>query len=178
MIPIKIGTKKHKIKTIDELNTAEFIELGKIEKPDILKYVSWQTGVTNDKAFFAVISPVVEKAIGQIPDITKLPFSKKFDKKKIIDTVGQRHQIESSKITGYELLVLCLAVAQGRTNNATEINELVQKYMKMSFIDVLPSGFFFFKNFSSGKKKGIRLLLWQAVLTKIRSLKDRLVQIS
>jgi len=173
MIPIKIGPKKYKIKTITELNTTEFIELVKIENPDVLKYVAWQTNTTYDKAFFAIISPTVEKAIGTIPDITKMPVAKWVNKKNIIDTVGQRHQIESSDLKGYELLVLCLAVAQARSNNFEDIEKLRSKYMTMPFAEILPSGFFFFKIYNYGKNKERKRLSLRQVLTKIRSLRNR-----
>jgi hypothetical protein len=173
MIPIKIANKKYKIKTIDELNTAEFIELQKIEKPDVLKYVAWQTKTTHENAFFAIISPTVEKAIGMIPDITKLSVPKWVNKKNIIDTVGQRHQIESSNLKGYELLILCLAVAQARSNNFEDIEKLKAKYLLMPFTEILPAGFFFFKIYNYGKSKGRRLLNLRQVLTKIMSLRNR-----
>lgn len=173
MIPLKILNKKYQIKSIDELSTVEFINLSKIEKPDTLKYIAWQTGTTYDNAFFAVISPVVEKAIGMIPDITKLDFCKQFDKNDTINTIGQRHQIESSKVTGYELLVLTLAVSQAKSNNYDDVNRLISKYMEMSFKDILPSGFFFFKIYSSGKKRGLIYSLWQMALIKIESLRSR-----
>lgn len=171
MIPIKIGEKKYNIKVISELTTAEFIELSKIEKPDVLKYVAWQTGVTNEKAFFAIIDPIVEKAIGTVPDITKMKMSKFFDKKKLIETVGQRHQIEGSGLTGYELLVLTLAVAQARSNNYEDVEKLRKKYMNMPFAEVLPAGFFFFKTYRTGKKSVRSYLNLILALIKIRSLK-------
>ena len=173
MIPIKIADKKYKIKTIDELSTAEFIELQKIEKPDVLKYVAWQTNTTYDKAFFAIISPTVEKAIGVIPDITKMSVAKWVNKKNIIDTVGQRHQVESSDLKGYELLVLCLAVAQARSNNFEDIEKLKSEYMTKPFAEILPSGFFFFKIYNYGKNKGQKRLSLRRVLTKIRSLRNQ-----
>ena len=172
--PIIIDGKKYKIKAIKDLTTAEFIELSKIENPDVLKYIAFQTGVTIDKAFFAIISPQVEKAIGKIPDITKMPVPKWVDKSKIIETVGQRHQIESSNVTGLELLVLCLAVSQARSNNFDEVQKLQDEYMKQPFAQVLPAGFFFFKTFRNGKKRGLKSFVLQLASTSIKNLKKAL----
>src|SRR3972149_5816605 len=110
MIPITISGKKYKIKPISALTTKEFIEMSTIKDMDYIKYIAWQTGEPFDKAFFAVTSITVEQAIGTAPDITKLPIPKWVDKNKIIDTVGQRHQVENSLLSGFELLVFCLAV--------------------------------------------------------------------
>lgn len=166
--PITIDGKKYNIKAISELTTAEYLQLNKIKKPDVLKYISWQTGVSIKKIFFAVIDPKVEKAIGQIPDVTKMKVAKWVDKNKQIETVGQRHQIESSQVKGLELLVLCLAVSQARSNNFEDVEKLQAEYMKMPFTEVLPSGFFFFKNYKTGRKNARSFLNWLLDLIKTR----------
>lgn len=173
-IPIIIGKKKYKIKPINKLTTKEFIEFSKLETPDHIKYIAWQTGLEFKDAFFAVTSKTVEKAIGTAPDITKLPVPKWVDKTKLIDTVGQRHQVESSGLSGYELLIYCLAVSQARSNNSDEVEALRVKYEDMPFIEIMPAGFFFFKNFNNGKKKGLRSLNLLRCLIMIRNLRKRL----
>lgn len=170
-IPIKIGDKKYSIKPIIELTTREFIELSKIENLDTVKYIAWQTEIKIEDAFFAVTSKVIEKAIGKIPDITKFPKSKWCDYSKIIETVGQRHQVENSNLEGYELLVFCLAVAQARSNNIDDVKKLQTQYLQESFIEILPAGFFFFKNYKDGKNKERKFLKKFQDLIKIRNLK-------
>ena len=171
MIPIKIAEKSYKIKSISELSTSEFLELSKIEGLTTVKYIAWQTGADLNSAFFAVTSSVVEAAIGTIPDITKLPRPKNFDYTKLIDTVGQRHQVENSGKTGYELLVFCLAVAQARSNNSDQVAVLEASYLEQPFELVLPAGFFFFQNYKAGKKSGQRYLSWLPGLIKMENLR-------
>ena len=155
MIPITIQNKKHKIKSIAELTTKEFIDMSTIDDMDYVKYIAWQTGLTFEKAFFAVTSKTVEQAIGKAPDITKLQVAKWVDKTKLIDTVGLRQQVETSGLDGYKLLVYCLAVSQAHSLNSDDVQALIDKYNEMSFIEILPSGFFFYKNFNRGKEKGV-----------------------
>ena len=183
MIPIKINNKKYKIKRIDQLTTKEFIELSKIvdecfalELPEseiqsqiVLKYISWQTGESFKNSFFATTSKSINEAIGKIPDITKLSLPKWIDKKNIIETIGQRHQIENSKLKGYELLVFTLAVANAKSNNIEDVNKLHDKYLQMPFMEILSAGFFFFKNYKYGKKSVRKLLNWLLDLIKIRN---------
>jgi len=176
MIPIKIAGKKYNIKSIPELSTAEFIELSKIDKLDTLKYIAWQTKLPFKDCFYAIISFAVEKSIGNMPDITKLPKSERFDYRKIIDTVGQRHQIEASNLTGLELLVFVLAVSQARSNNIDDVYKYRYEYMQLPFSEVLPAGFFFFKIFNLGRNLGVmssarlRVWIWIANLKKVRGL--------
>jgi hypothetical protein len=151
MIPIKIDGKKYSIKAINQLTTAEFIELSKVPELDIIKYISWQTGT---EAFFAEVSRTVEKAIGVVPDISLLPKPKWPDYSKLIFTLGQRHQIENSGLTGYELLVFVLAVSQARSLNIDDVNKLRYSYLNMPFTEILPAGFFFYKILRTGKKPG------------------------
>jgi hypothetical protein len=171
MIPIKIGKTAYRIKSISELNTREFLELTKLPAIDTVKYIAWQTGADLNSAFFAVTSSVVESAIGTIPDITKLPRPKGFDYSKLIDTVGQRHQVENSGKTGYELLVYCLAVAQARSNNSDQVAVLEADYLTRPFTDILPAGFFFFQNYKTGRKSGRRYLSWLPALIKTQNLR-------
>lgn len=155
MVPIKINSKSYKIKSISELNTAEFIELSQIEALDFVKYVSWQTGQSMNDAFFAVTSKAVELAIGTVPDISKIPAPKLkyIDLKKTIATLGQRHQVEGCNLTCYDLLVFCLAVAQAHSVNIDDVYLLRDVYMKKPWKEILPSGFFFYKIYSRGNKK-------------------------
>jgi hypothetical protein len=150
-IPIVINKKKFKIKPIAELSTTQFIEMSKIENLDAVKYIAWQTEQKFDDAFFAVTSRTVELAIGNAPDITKLKLPKWPDYSKTIQTVGQRHQIESSGLAGFDLLVFILAVSQARSNNIDDVNKLRDEYLQMPFVQVLPAGFFFFQNLQPGK---------------------------
>jgi hypothetical protein len=158
MIPIKISDKKYSIKAISELTTAEFIELSKIENCNVIKYIAWQTGCKLEDSFFAVTSKTIEQAIGQAPDITKLPRPKGFDYTKTIDTVGQRYQIENSGLIGYPLLVFSLAVAQARSNNIDDVRKLEQDYLTRNPRLILPAGFFFFRNYRYGNPKGFDFL--------------------
>lgn len=172
MLHIKVNNIKYTIKTISELTTAEFIELTKLENLDVPKYVSWQTGVSIESAFFAKISPTVEKAIGQVPDITKMSVPKWVDKNNLIDTIGQRHQVETSGLEGYELLVFTLAVANAKSVNIDDVRKLHVKYLAMPFTEILPAGFFFFKNLRSGKRNVHTLLKWLLGLIKIKKSKN------
>ena len=99
----------------------------KIEELDLVKYISWQTGFKMKDAFFAVLSPAVEKAIGKVPDISQLkkPDIDYVDYDKKIETVGQRHQVEQSGKEGFELLAFTLAVSQARSNNIDDVNKRV-----------------------------------------------------
>lgn len=166
MIPITISGRKYKIKSIPELTTAEFIDLSTIENLDFVKYIAWQTGASLDSVFFAVVSKSVEKAIGTVPDITKMPRPKLpyISYKKTIQTVGQRHQIEASNLEGYKLIVFILAVSQACSPNIDEVNRLYDRYMKLPFIEILPSGFFFLQTSESGSNFG------QSFLTKLTRL--------
>jgi hypothetical protein len=166
-IPIKIGSKQYNIKPISELTTKEFIELSNIEGLDTVKYIAWQTSTDLSKAFFAVTSKSVERAIGKVPDITKLPRPKGFDYSKIIDTVGQRHQIENSGKTGFPLLVFSLAVSQARSNNADMVAELETLYLSRPFTEILPAGFFFFRNYRHGKRNVLNPLSLLRYLTNM-----------
>jgi hypothetical protein len=170
MIPIRISNKSYKIKSIPELTTAEFIELSKIEACDLVKYISWQTGLSLDTCFFAVTDKRIERALGVAPDITKLPKPKWPDYKALIETVGQRHQIETSNLTGMELLIYCLAVSQAHSNNSDEVQALYDDYLTRPFALILPAGFFFFRNYSNGNRfagQSLKKLLF-SILTAIR----------
>jgi hypothetical protein len=172
MIPIKIAGKPYKIKAIAELTTKEFCELSKIEAVDIIKYISWQTGLSMQDCFFAVSDKRIEIAIGKVPDITKIPRSKSFDYSLTIDSVGQRHQVENSNLTGMELLVYCLAVSQARSNNSDEVAMLYDDYLARPFGLILPAGFFFYKSYKFGKRKGVIFLksLLLSIVTWMRKI--------
>ena len=171
MIPIKIKNKSYKIKAISELNTAEFIELSNIDKCDMIKYIAWQTKAPIKDAWFAVTSKAVETAIGTMPDISKLPKSKKFDYGKTIETVGQRHQVEACGLSNYELLVFVLAVAMAKSNNIDDVYKLRDSYLQQPFSEILPAGFFFFKILRDGRSSGLsnlKRLLLSIVIPKLR----------
>ena len=161
MIPLIIADKKYKIKSINELNTAEFIELSKIENVDLIKYIAWQAGINTDKAFFAITDSATEAAIGKAPDITKLkPLpSKLIDYKKTLTTVGQRHQVESCNLSGFDLLVFTLAVSQACSVNIDDVYKLRDRYLTMDWHLILPAGFFFYKKFRRGKRSVRKILL-------------------
>ena len=171
MIPIKIAGKKYIIKSINELTTKEFIDMNKLQVTDTVKYVAWQTNTSMDNSFFAVSSKILDKAIGAVPDITKLPRPKMYDYNKKIITVGQRHQVEASGLSGHKLLVFCLAVSQAQSTNIDHVNALYDEYMLKPFYEILPAGFFFFMTYKTGSKRGVMLLKWRQELTKILSLK-------
>lgn len=152
MIPILINGKKYKIKAVEELNTREFIELSKIENLNVIRYIAWQCMLDEDSVFFAKVSPAIEASIGTVPDIRFIKPPKRFDYKKQIETIGQRHQVEQCNKTGFELLVFTLAVAQARSNNIDDVNVLYNQYMTEPFTETLPAGFFFFKRYSRGKR--------------------------
>lgn len=175
LIPITISGQKYNIKSIDELTTREFIEVASIENLDIIKYIAWQTGLKFESAFFATYSKSVEKAIGKLPDITKLKRSEQFDYSKIIDTVGQRHQIENCGKTGFPLLVFSLAVSQARSNNSEQVEELESSYYEMPFKEILPAGFFFFTSYKNGNKIEHKLLNLLRCLMTIPKRKNRRV---
>jgi len=159
-IPITINGKKYTIKSIDELTTKEFIELSNIEDINIVKYISWQADIKLEDAFFAVTSKSIEKTIGVIPDIKKLKRLELnyIDYSKTIETLGQRHQIEESNLSGYELLVFILAVSQTRSMNIDDVNKLRDDYLDKPFYEILPAGFFFFKILNNGSKYGRNFL--------------------
>jgi len=173
MIPIKILDKKYKIKAVDELTTAEYIELMKIEQLDIVKYIAWQTGIDTDSAFYAVTNKTLEKSIGRLKPVELMDRSPKFDYSKKIDTVGQRHQLEACRKDGYELLVYCLAVAQARSNNHEDVDKFYTKYMDSLYSDILPSGFFFYKNLQNGRQSVIGRLRMRLYLIRTRSRRKR-----
>ena len=177
MIPIIISGTKYKIKSITELTTAEFIELSKIQDLDFVKYISWQTGLSMADTFFAVTSKAVEEAIGKMPDVTKLPYPKHrkdLPQSKLIETVGQRYQVEGCGLEGFELLVFVLAVAQARSNNIDDVHRLRDIYMNQPFTEILPAGFFFIQMLKSGKRSGANFFGRLLVLTGMRSLRSRL----
>jgi hypothetical protein len=168
MIPVTIADKKYRIKSISELTTREFIELNKIEELTFIKYIAWQTSTDLEKAFFTRIDKLTEQSIGVVPDIRTLKRSKRFDYKKTIQTVGQRHQVEGCNLTNFELLVFCLAVSQAQSNNIDDVIALRDAYMQQPFTEILPSGFFFFKNLEHGKSFAQRILMRFSSLMKIR----------
>jgi hypothetical protein len=184
LIPLKIGKKKYKLKPIQQLTTREFIEISKLElmvsrdtgllTPDsIIKYIACLLQLPEDKAFFVSTSKVIEIAIGPVPDITRMPLPKHYDYKKLIDTVGQRHQVEGSGLEGFGLILFCLAVSQARSNNIDEVEKLRQGYLELPFAETLPAGFFFFKNYRAGSKKGLRRSKMRRFLTRIGRSKNR-----
>lgn len=154
MIPIIINNKRYKIKSISELTTLEFIELSKIDNLDYVKYISWQTKLSMNDCFFAVTDKAVEVGIGYVPDIIHMPRLKLsyVDYNKTISTVGQRHQVETCGLSGYELLVFCLAVAQAHSVNIDDVHQLRDIYMDEPWQEIFPAGFFFFKIYSRGNK--------------------------
>lgn len=158
MIPIKINSKKYKIKSVDELTTGELIELSKIPELTTVKYISWQTEQSLKDSFFAVVDAATEQAIGKIPDITKMqrPRLSYVDYSKTIQTVGQRHQIEESNLKELELLVFILAVSQARSNNIDDVLKLQSDYMAKPWSEILPAGFFFFRNLRPGSNFATR----------------------
>ena len=168
MIPIKIDGKKYKIKTIPELTTREFVDLLSIEELDPIKYIVWQTGIKDEDIFFANISKSVIQAIGQIPDVAKLPRSDRFDYSATVETLGQRHQVEACGKDGFELLTYTLAVAMAHSNNIDDVNKLYEAYLDQPFAEILPAGFFFFKILTNGRSKGRKLLNWLRVLMKMK----------
>ena len=174
MIPILISGRKYKIKSIPELTTAEFIELSKIQEPDFVKYISWQTKLSMEDCFFTITSKAVEEAIGKMPDITKLPYPKHrkdLPQSKTIETVGQRYQVEGCGLHAFELLVFVLAVAQARSNNIDDVHRLRDQYLQQPFTEILPAGFFFIQMLRSGKRSGVSYLWRLAVLIGTRSLR-------
>lgn len=173
MIPIKIGGKPFKIKPINSLITREFVEVSKIKNLDLMKYIAWFTGVKNEDAFFAKISNTVVEAIGQFKPIEKMPFPNTFDKRKLIETIGQRHQIERCKKKDYELLIYILAVSQAQTNDTSKVNEMYESYLEMPYVEVLPAGFFFYKNLKTGSNLEMKSFVWRRWLKKIKSLRSR-----
>lgn len=177
MIPIKINKKKYSIKSIDELTTAEYIEMSKIENMDIVKYIAWQTGVDFNDAFFATTSKTLEKAIGQTKDVTKMsaPVTSYISYKKNIETVGQRYQIETSNLTGFDLIVFCLAVAQAQSNNIDKINNLRDYYLTKPWQEILPAGFFFYSKYKNGRNFVQNFLTKLLEQIRIKMLKKGLV---
>jgi hypothetical protein len=175
-IPIKIGDKKYSIKPIYDLTTAEFIELSKIDDLSMIKYIAWATESNLSDAFFAVVSKSIENAIGKIPDVSKMsrPKLKYIDYSKTIETVGQRHQIESSNLSGYELLVFVLAVSQAKSNNIDDVNHLRDSYMQLPFTEILPAAFFLYKILQYGRNKEPFFLKRLRELMRILRLKKTL----
>jgi hypothetical protein len=177
MIPIKILDKQYKIKTIDELTTSEYIFLSGIENLDIVKYIAWQCSLDMDTAFFAVVSKAVEKGVGKMQEIDKMPRPKLdyVDYSKTIQTVGQRHQIEACNLVHLKLLVFSLAVAQARSNNIDDVQKLYDEYLKRPWFEILPAGFFFIRTLRNGRSKEVSFFGKLAVLTKMQNLRRRLV---
>lgn len=184
LIPIKIGKKKYRIKPISNLTTREFIELSKLELPvyietglltpdAIIKYIAWQLSLSEYKAFYVSTSKVLEISIGPVPDITSMKLPKGYDYKKIIDTVGQRHQVESSKLEGFDLAVFCLAVSQARSNNIDDVDKLYKSYLDLPFKKTVPAGFFFYKKYVTGKKSVRKSLKKLLSLMKIKKPKNK-----
>lgn len=181
MIPLKITqdghTTKYMIKSINELTTREFIKLSKIENPSIIDYLAISTGITYDKACeFKIEKPwLIQKAIGEIPDIEKLPVPE-WTNKNVIETIGQRYLIEtnSEKFKNYDLIVFVMAVAMKRTMNIDEIYKYMEYLYNRSFIEVIPAARFFFLNFKYGKSKGNIILNLIRKLIKILYLKREL----
>jgi hypothetical protein len=165
MIPIIVDKKKYKIKAIHELSTREFIELSKIELLNVQRYIAWQCSLDEAVVFFIKVSPAIEASIGTVPDITRINPPKRFNYKRQIETIGQRHQVEQCGKTGFELLVFTLAVAQARSNNIDDVNKLYNEYMQQPFYEILPAGFFFFKRYSRGRRSV------QGILKKLPGLK-------
>lgn len=171
MIPIIIDNKKYKIKAIDELNTKEFIELTSLPELDTIHYIAWQTKTDLSRSFFATSTKAIDLAVGKIKDPLKLPIPKWVNTKLLIETVGQRHQIEESKLTGYPLIVFILAVSQARSNDIDKVNELRDKYMLMDWIEIIPAGIFFFKILNYGLIKEKNFFKRILILIKIQLLK-------
>lgn len=157
MIPIKINKKKYKIKPLADLTVEEFIEVSQIENLDVIKYISWATGIDTKDAFFAEISYSVEKAIGKMPDYENLPVT--YDMSCSIETVGQRYQIESSNLKGAELILFVLAVGIAKSNNIDHVYKVRDELLEKKATDVIPSALFFFKILEIGSKKGGKYLL-------------------
>lgn len=150
MIPIIVEGKKVQIKKIKELNVSDLIELEKIEGLNIVKYIAWATGISNEDAFFTKIDRHVIKAVGTFPPIDSLPVLPKYLDYSV-DTLGQRYQIESSNLQGYELVIFTLAVAMARSNNIDDVDRIVKELRERPYMEVLPAGVFFLKTLGVGK---------------------------
>ena len=179
-IPITINGKKYSVRPIADLSTGEFLEFAKVKNPDIMKYIAFETKTKHKDAFFAVISPTVEKSLGKIPDVSKLkrPALSYIDYSKSIETVGQRHQIEDSNLKGYDLLVFTLAVSQAQSMNIDDVNKLKDEYLKKPFLEILPAGFFFLKKSAHGRNNVVGFFAKRKALTAIRRSKRRLEKIN
>lgn len=178
MIPITINNKKHKIKSIDELTTGEFIEVTRIENIDTLKYLAWATKVEYLTVFKSRIPDVVINEIGTIPDITKLKVTKqllgKYVNRYDVSMIGQRFIIETTKkYKGYDLLVFITAVAFTQSADLGEIEEYMERLYNEYFYLVLPVGNFFFQNLQNGRNTGVSFSVKIKRLTRILLLKNR-----
>lgn len=175
-IPITINGKKYSVRPIADLSTGEFLEFTKIKNQDIMKYIAFETKTKHKDAFFATISPTVERALGKIPDVSKLkrPALSYVDYNKSIETVGQRHQIEDANLKGYELLVFTLAVSQAQSMNIDDVNKLREEYLNKPFIEILPAGFFFLKKLAHGRNSVVNFFAKRKALIVMHRSKLRL----
>lgn len=169
-IPIKINDKKYTVKPALEMTVVEYVKFEALKVKDVPSYISMMTGIKMKDAFFAVMSPAIENAIGTVPDIRKVKKPKRsdIDYTKSIDTVGQRHQIEDANLSGARLLVLTLAVSQARSMNIDDVYKLRDKYMSEPFIEILPAAFFFFNRLRRGRNKGVSYLKKLVASTETR----------
>jgi len=182
MIPIKIGKKKFRLKSYDELSVKEFIYL--MERlPDEfteIDYISIMAKVDKDVVLMGEQKEFkkIKKGIGSLRDVTKYNYSGSMLVGKDIvlpelGKVGQRIMIEQAsslyKDNMYEFYIFVLAVAIKGVETRFDFNK-VSKYkdllMNRPYYETLGTGYFFFLQFLNGSKEGMSVSMRLSIATK------------
>lgn len=170
MIPVKINGQTHKIPTFDELSIKHYIEYKKTLKKKksftIIDYLSIVLGQEYKLVYFSKINNVdgLMSVIGSSRDYTKIKPGKQFIiagdvynlENYLIETVGQRFMIQENGKKfkqDEELLCFILAVSIIREVNLGKVLKFKDKIMDEAYIDILPTGFFLFRNLINGYDK-------------------------
>ena len=171
MVTIKINNDKVNVKTFDELNVLEYIQVVtqlRDNTMDIVKYLSivlkthyktaWNMEIHNPE--------VLMQAIGEPKEYNKLPVIKNLeidgryyrtDSLSIL-TVGQRLMIEEFGKQYKDERLLCYIIAVGivKEPDSGKINKIFNKLLTMPYTVVLPIGFFLLKSSMNGKKSAMK----------------------
>jgi hypothetical protein len=192
MITLKIkylGSKKYetiKIPTCRELTVNQYIKVKKSIKDGGLNLIDYLCCVL-DKEYRQIYQSGIKRAdiilesLGMIEDYSKLKTPRSINLLGVnynlddikIESHGQRFTIEETarKYQDEELLCFILSVAIINEPDIDLINQMKEKIMEASYIEILPAAFFLLKNFLNGRSKEQNILKRLAKTMKIQKLR-------
>lgn len=172
---IRINGKKHKVKPASILTAKEYIELSKIESPNITDYLK----IVSRETFGSIMNIRANKTtlrrlhafVGTVKNSKELINDRKryfvfknkaYNIEKIdCETLGCRLMIENkSKQTQniYELSLYLLSIVVVDNYDSEQADSVYCSLLDLGYLDVLPPALFFFRKLTNGYSFGTRLL--------------------